>query len=676
MKRNLLPILALLLSAPSVSAKTIDARPTHGMRTVLSPMTTASPARKAATASRIADNQKYVFVPGADDPVSGYGLPANAGKVTRMGSVIPAAYLEAYAGTKIVGMRFLTQSAQHVTPHLCDAATHEELASAPSMQTSASPLNDDHTAFDEHWNEVTFAQPYDIPASPVDLMPVFDYIQAETKDANGYPFLMGKTSDKESAIMAYGDTGKGENQWNKVRTGNALCVQLLIEKEGGHFGDDLSIVSVIADPMTEIKEMELFPFQFIVRNASDGECDDYQCSIMLDGKEIGYTESVPGYGVGKAGVVHSTGFYPSRYGLKDGVHRLGIKVRKVNGDNPSGDTSDDLKETDLRIYSNSVERQQNLVEFFTSNTEDGSATGYDALRRLQKQRDDVAWVGVHVNADNSHPDPMTIDNSGYIYSYSAASCPAFNINRRKTNDEDYFGNVALSYGGESEAALSSTIGNALDAQAEKIASLVTLDLKTSLAVPADPATQPALLTVTVSGQGVMNASKILNTATLGLYVTENGVTDRQYVDGKWDNAYSHDNVLRAIGTDNAWGDEIVWYGDNFERTYEVSVPAGSYDYDSGRTLNAVAFVSLPFAWADDSNIVGNPERESVWVNQCLAKTVGKDDITGIKTVSGYEADASVVARYAADGTRIWAPVKGVNILRMSDGTSRKVIVSK
>lgn len=675
MKKTLLPILALLVSASAANAQTSDARQAGTLLTVQSPMVAAGQAAKTAAPGRIADNQKYLFVPGADDPVSGYGLPANAGKVTRMGCVIPASYLEAYAGAKVVGMRFLTQSSQQVTPRLFNASTYGELASAPSLQTSASPLNADHTAFDEHWNEVTFATPYDIPASPEALMPVFDYVQVATKDANGYPFLMGKTSDSEAPIMAYGDTGNGE-QWNKVRTGNTLCVQLLVEKEGASFGDDLSIVSVIADPMTEIKDMELFPFQFIVRNASDGECDDYQCSIMLDGKEIGYTESVPGYGVGKAGVVHSTGFYPSRYGLKDGVHRLGVKVRKVNGNAPAGDTSDDLMETDLRIYSNSVERQQNLVEFFTSNTESGSTTGYDALRSLQEQRGDVAWVGIHVNADSSHPDPMTVDGGGYIYSYSAPSCPAFNVNRRKTDDDDYFGSVALGYGGESASALSSTISSALDAQAGKIASLVTLGLKTSLAIPADPATQPAVLTVTVSGQGVENASKILDTAVLGLYVTENGYTDRQYGNGQWDKAYSHDNVLRAIGTENAWGDQIVWDGDNFERTYEVSVPAGSYDYDSDRTLNAVAFVSLPFAWADGSSVAGNPERESVWVDQCLSKTVGRDDVTGIEAIGGIEAGAAVVARYAADGTRIEAPVKGLNILRMSDGTSRKVIVGK
>lgn len=47
--------------------------------------------------------------------------------------------------------------------------------------------------------------------------------------------------------------------------------------------------------------------------------------------------------------------------------------------------------------------------------------------------------------------------------------------------------------------------------------------------------------------------------------------------------------------------------------------------------------------------------------------------TGIITVNN-SANATVVARYAADGTKVSAPVKGLNILKMSDGTTRKVMV--
>ena len=39
-----------------------------------------------------------------------------------------------------------------------------------------------------------------------------------------------------------------------------------------------------------------------------------------------------------------------------------------------------------------------------------------------------------------------------------------------------------------------------------------------------------------------------------------------------------------------------------------------------------------------------------------------------------DAGVSEVARYSLDGRKLSAPQKGINILRMSDGTTRKVIV--
>lgn len=47
--------------------------------------------------------------------------------------------------------------------------------------------------------------------------------------------------------------------------------------------------------------------------------------------------------------------------------------------------------------------------------------------------------------------------------------------------------------------------------------------------------------------------------------------------------------------------------------------------------------------------------------------------TGIGS-AGAGGDATPVARYAADGTRIAGPQKGINIIKMSDGTTRKEIV--
>ena len=47
--------------------------------------------------------------------------------------------------------------------------------------------------------------------------------------------------------------------------------------------------------------------------------------------------------------------------------------------------------------------------------------------------------------------------------------------------------------------------------------------------------------------------------------------------------------------------------------------------------------------------------------------------TGIENVNN-SSEATVVARYNVNGVQIAAPVKGINIVKMSDGTTRKVLV--
>lgn len=48
--------------------------------------------------------------------------------------------------------------------------------------------------------------------------------------------------------------------------------------------------------------------------------------------------------------------------------------------------------------------------------------------------------------------------------------------------------------------------------------------------------------------------------------------------------------------------------------------------------------------------------------------------SGISDATTEAADATEIARYSIDGTMLSAPAKGINIIKMSDGTTRKVIV--
>ena len=206
-------------------------------------------------------------------------------------------------------------------------------------------------------------------------------------------------------------------------------------------------------------------------------------------------------------------------------------------------------------------------------------------------------------------------------------------------------------------------------------SQVRLNMETNLTVGDNPNLDNATLNITIKGTGVKNAAKVLKGAVLGLYITENGESSKQYSPNGWLTGFAHENILRVIGTENPWGDEIVWNGDNFEKTYEVTIPKKQYNYINNKnTLNAVAYVSLPYVIkGEDGKNYLNGDLENVWVNQCQFLQLPKGQATAIKGVETSE-NATVVARYAADGSQISAPVKGINILKMSDGTTRKVVV--
>ncbi|MCD8303864.1 MAG: hypothetical protein LUC86_03415 [Prevotellaceae bacterium] len=53
--------------------------------------------------------------------------------------------------------------------------------------------------------------------------------------------------------------------------------------------------------------------------------------------------------------------------------------------------------------------------------------------------------------------------------------------------------------------------------------------------------------------------------------------------------------------------------------------------------------------------------------------IEEEDLTGVNAASA-TGDGQEVSRYTLDGKRVNTPQKGVNIIRLSDGTVRKVFV--
>lgn len=687
MNRILLSLCALMLSASAANAQNLLSSSVQvskrnvvtantgniQLRDLTAPVQVK--ANKSLAPQKLNANQKSVGLDGSGSMVTSVGVPnivAQGRTVKGAYNLMDASLLARYAGGKIVGMRYLIGaelgSSAKVQLYNCDKEGKPELFAEKEAAQKVSTYDSKKKTYNEEWNEVYFDKALNVSDVVTGLFVGYTYKQKTTQSGGQYteacfPLAAGQGS---GTVAVYGDLGKGTAFYSLNTGGLVLCIQVIVEKEGG-FADDLGMVGVATIPMS--RPTDKLPFQFYVKNYGSSECKAASFDITIDKQVVANVAIPEGATIGGETTGFNASLNLSEYDIENGTHLLGVQVKTVNGEAASGYTDDDVAATKFRTYTETASRQYNLLEHFTSSTCTYCPKGYDMLRALQKQRDDVAWVAIHGTMDENKPDPYEIaDATNTILAYSIGGFPQANLNRYPvTND----GNLAVTIATDDPEGMATSIGNVFDQIDEIVPSQVRLDIETNF--NRLNAISDGTLKITIKGTGVKGAGKILEDAVLGLYITENGLVSGQLNGGKWVTKYNHENVLRVIGTENPWGDAITWDGDNFEKTYEVSISADYFEDSNNPTFNAVAFVSLPFMFEINGKRYVNGDKNNVWVNQCQFLQIPEGTGTAIKGVETSE-NATVVARYAADGSQISAPVKGINILKLSDGTTRKVVV--
>ena len=81
------------------------------------------------------------------------------------------------------------------------------------------------------------------------------------------------------------------------------------------------------------------------------------------------------------------------------------------------------------------------------------------------------------------------------------------------------------------------------------------------------------------------------------------------------------------------------------------------------------FVSFVFHYIVDDNLVTQYQTTAPWSE--FGKIYGKEAYTGINDIRATESGARI---YDLNGNRLAQPQRGVNIIRMSNGATRKVVV--
>ncbi len=516
------------------------------------------------------------------------------------------------------------------------------------------------------WNDVTFDTPVTIEPNTSYLIS-YEYAQESTYSmgqyiANNYPLLVDGSvnpgGETQYGFMIYGDFGQGTDWYTMTGQGYGnLCVQAVVK--GGTFIDEDITLDGMSAVNTYCKNGEKASFTFGIKSNGNIIPSSYTLDVAVDGNVVS-TLDTPVPLSNSIQQVSAGVTLPE--GLSAGSHVVSLSVATINGNKPVENTNDDEVSTKVNTYTESVPRVMSLVEQYTSTYCGYCPLGSELVAELQAIRGDIAWVSVHTS--QMGPDVFVTDAGTTLADMFGASLigiPAGAFNRYYIDDNtlNSRGYIPVGIGYDDIPTYAEMFSDIIN-ESNQMPAFAGVDISTDY----DQVTRQ--LTVTVSGNITADfATYVGNDAALTVYLTEDGLVSTQTdysLPGRYDEDYVHNNVLRAVVSENVFGDPLTMTGTGtYSNTYTVTLDS-EWNADN---MHIVAFVGRP--------VGDNSSADDVWINNTNMAKVGGSS-TGIDDSVIADKSLTEVARYTLDGTLVDRPVKGVNIVKMSDGSTRKVVV--
>lgn len=645
MKKALLALAALLLTATTTNAQ-IQKWQGENMW-AKAPRTTLLTPNKAKKIQKadLADNQRIMgFYTGDELGSKDYAMGLNANGTFKAGVMFTPELIGNFVGGQIVKARFAVWQDLGDTPfEVYEVDPDGSIADSPSAEGSVSAVSGT-------WNEVTLDKPVEIKKN-------YSYILCYTyqQKPSQYPLAVdgdvnpGAEDPNGYGALIYGDLGEGTETWYLMSTGAGnFMIQAIVE--GGSFlPEDIAIKNLSVTKMAQ-KGQDI-NYSFSIKNTGDNIPSSYALSLALDGTEV-ETLNTPITLTNSYQTVNGKLALPSD--LASGQHKLNVTVTSIDGKTPTEGTDDDALEASFACYTASMPRQMDLVENMTSVKCTYCPYGHNVLEALSEIRPNIAWVAVH--ASGMGPDKFVTDESDDISNFQCSGYPSASFNRMYIDDQNLnsYGTLAVSIGYYPEYAQQAAqqFDDMLDEFDAEMPSFASVDIATKL--------DGNNLNIKVSGDAVEGFKQYVgDDAVVTVYLLEDGLVAPQTGAS---NNYVHDHVLRDVVTDNVFGDPINWTSaTTYQNEFNVTLDS---EWNSDN-MQVVAFIGRP--------VTKNSTIDDVWVNNTNMVKLGAS--TGIDgaTISS-DANAKEVARYTVDGRKINKPVKGINLVKMSNGKTLKVIV--
>lgn len=573
-----------------------------------------------------------------NDSIASEGYsPSTASGTRSIAVILDSDELDIFQGGKIVAIRV----------GLSEATTINKVFVIPVTGTKYGTRTEwDCEMSEQGWNTLQLETPYDLNLEEGQKLLVGFYYQQEVAGAPLSFVHVGQPYD------TYTYTKVGSNfKWkanNSTDHGN-LSLQCIVEKDSY---PDYRIAAYDLKAGNIVPVGDMLPFTLVVNNRGIKQigANELEMAVSIDGNPVATVYNDESFVEGYT-TVHATA--PTS-GYEAGNHVLTVELTSIAGQPIETPIS---LNAEFLAYEQVLPRQKHIVEQLTSTYCTYCPLGNSMLKILTEERDDVIWVGIHGNL-GSGVDPFKNKQADSLMVYmtgGSISYPSGAFDRTTGWEDDRSIVNGLGYSAASHVQVAETLGYFFDN--------ITATRPTFVSINGNCSFNEETRMATVSIWGKMTddfEDMIGQDAKLTVYIVEDSLVAPQLNSGTWINNYMHNGVFRqALGSIK--GMPLNKTADGlYKNVYRTSIP----DAWKWKNLRVVAFVSRPI-----TNYVHGFTDMQVNNAEVFTFTISN----AVEELS-IDPDAVPVEYYDVMGRRYDSLQPGINIVKMSDGTSRKVLV--
>lgn len=559
---------------------------------------------------------------------------------------------KAFAGAKVAGIQFQLMDAQYTTG--VKGWTSTELAETPTGEVIdvADEDLEVYSMTSDGFNEVRFTTPVEIPADGL----YCGYSLTVTRvvasnQATGYPIATGSDSDMYENGFFLRDEKLTGGEW-KDMYGQAPALTLRVILTDLPAGANIELPDYVIAKQGE---------------ASQAKVTVYKGASSL---QIEYTYEVAGkQGTGTATNDNANEMYGSANDVmidlpaidEIGEYDLKVKVTKVNGEENTGDN---IEATTKLVVTNLDIKHRAVVEEYTGAWCPNCPRGYVAMEYMaEKYPDDFIGLAYHYN------DPM--QGTNVIEPSSISGWPSAYLDRASGEIDPYFGS------GENEMDIEqdwldrceepSPAAIEVEAALSDDLETVSVTSRTAFALQVADGFKVAYALLADGLTGTGTSWKQANNYRGYSSALDIDAWDQFFNGGSRVEVPFNDVVILApdiMGVAGSVPEEIrVGEWNEHEYTFTLSKATSAYSTSRGESLVQKLWKLRVVA------MLLNAEGEIVNAAKCSVSVPA-----GVNGVESTMDEAVEVARYSLDGRLLSEPERGVNLVKMSDGTVRKVMV--